>query len=313
MSEGTRAGFAAIIGAPNAGKSTLTNRLVGAKVSIVTQKVQTTRFPVRGVAMHDKAQIILVDTPGIFSPRRRLDRAMVRSAWGGAEDADLIVHLVDAVAELAAGEAGAKAADKRSAVDVESIVKGLQDSNKKAILALNKIDGMRRDRLLGLAERLYATGVYSEVFMISAADGQGVDDLKKRLAVLMPEGPWLYPEEQTADLPARLLAAEITREKLFLRVHEELPYAAAVETTAFEERKDGSLRIEQTIYVERDSQRPIVLGANGQTLKWIGQKSREELTELLDRTVHLFLHVKVDERWADKREFYGDLGLDYDA
>ena len=313
MSEGTRAGFAAIIGAPNSGKSTLTNRLVGAKVSIVTQKVQTTRFPVRGVAMHDKAQIILVDTPGIFSPRRRLDRAMVRSAWGGAEDADLIVHLVDAVAELAAGEAGAKAADKRSAVDVESIVKGLQDSNKKAILALNKIDGMRRDRLLGLAERLYATGVYSEVFMISAADGQGVDDLKKRLAELMPEGPWLYPEEQTADLPARLLAAEITREKLFLRVHEELPYAAAVETTAFEERKDGSLRIEQTIYVERDSQRPIVLGANGQTLKWIGQKSREELTELLDRTVHLFLHVKVDERWADKREFYGDLGLDYDA
>lgn len=313
MSEGTRAGFAAIIGAPNAGKSTLTNRLVGAKVSIVTQKVQTTRFPVRGVAMHEQAQIILVDTPGIFSPRRRLDRAMVRSAWGGAEDADLIVHLVDAVAELAAGEAGAKAADKRSAVDVESIVKGLQDSNKKAILALNKIDGMRRDRLLGLAERLYATGVYSEVFMISAADGQGVDDLKKRLAELMPEGPWLYPEEQTADLPARLLAAEITREKLFLRVHEELPYAAAVETTAFEERKDGSLRIEQTIYVERDSQRPIVLGANGQTLKWIGQKSREELTELLDRTVHLFLHVKVDERWADKREFYGDLGLDYDA
>lgn len=313
MSEGTRAGFAAVIGAPNAGKSTLTNRLVGAKVSIVTQKVQTTRFPVRGVAMHDTAQIVLVDTPGIFSPRRRLDRAMVRSAWGGAEDADVVVHLVDAVAELAAGEPGAKAADKRSAADVESIVKGLQDSNKKAILALNKIDGMRRDRLLGLAERLFATGVYSEVFMISAADGQGVDDLKARLAALMPEGPWLYPEEQTADLPARLLAAEITREKLFLRVHEELPYAAAVETTAFEERKDGSLRIEQTIYVERDSQRGIVLGANGQTLKWIGQKAREELTELLDRTVHLFLHVKVDERWADKREFYGDLGLDYDA
>jgi GTPase len=313
MSEGTRAGFAAVIGAPNAGKSTLTNRLVGAKVSIVTQKVQTTRFPVRGVAMHETAQIVLVDTPGIFSPRRRLDRAMVRSAWGGAEDADVIVHLVDAVAELAAGEAGAKAADKRSAADVESIVKGLQDSNKKAILALNKIDGMRRDRLLGLAERLFATGVYTEVFMISAADGQGVDDLKARLAALMPESPWLYPEEQTADLPARLLAAEITREKLFLRVHEELPYAASVETTAFEERKDGSLRIEQTIYVERDSQRGIVLGANGQTLKWIGQKAREELTDLLDRTVHLFLHVKVDERWADKREFYGDLGLDYDA
>jgi len=309
----TRAGFAAIIGAPNAGKSTLTNRLVGAKVSIVTQKVQTTRFPVRGVCMAGEAQIILVDTPGIFSPRRRLDRAMVRSAWGGADEADAIVHLVDSVAELAAVEPGAKSADKRSAIDVATIVEGLQRSGKKAILALNKIDGMRRDTLLALAQRLFETGVYSEVFMISAADGQGVDDLKARLAELMPESPWLYPEEQTADLPARLLAAELTREKLFLRVHEELPYAAAVETTAFEERKDGSVRIEQTIYVERESQRPIILGKNGQTLKWIGQKSREELAELLDRPVHLFLHVKVDERWADKREFYGDVGLDFDV
>jgi GTP-binding protein Era len=309
----TRAGFAAIIGAPNAGKSTLTNRLVGAKVSIVTQKVQTTRFPVRGVCMAGEAQIILVDTPGIFSPRRRLDRAMVRSAWGGADEADAIVHLVDSVAELAAVEPGAKSADKRSAIDVATIVEGLQRSGKKAILALNKIDGMRRDTLLALAQRLFETGVYSEVFMISAADGQGVDDLKARLAKLMPESPWLYPEEQTADLPARLLAAELTREKLFLRVHEELPYAAAVETTAFEERKDGSVRIEQTIYVERESQRPIILGKNGQTLKWIGQKSREELAELLDRPVHLFLHVKVDERWADKREFYGDVGLDFDV
>ena len=309
----TRAGFAAIIGAPNAGKSTLTNRLVGAKVSIVTQKVQTTRFPVRGVCMAGETQIILVDTPGIFSPRRRLDRAMVRSAWGGADEADAIVHLVDSVAELAAVEPGAKSADKRSAIDVATIVEGLQRSGKKAILALNKIDGMRRDTLLALAQRLFETGVYSEVFMISAADGQGVDDLKARLAELMPESPWLYPEEQTADLPARLLAAELTREKLFLRVHEELPYAAAVETTAFEERKDGSVRIEQTIYVERESQRPIILGKNGQTLKWIGQKSREELAELLDRPVHLFLHVKVDERWADKREFYGDVGLDFDV
>jgi GTP-binding protein Era len=263
--------------------------------------------------MAGEAQIILVDTPGIFSPRRRLDRAMVRSAWGGADEADAIVHLVDSVAELAAVEPGAKSADKRSAVDVATIVEGLQRSGKKAILALNKIDGMRRDTLLALAQRLFETGVYSEVFMISAADGQGVDDLKARLAELMPESPWLYPEEQTADLPARLLAAELTREKLFLRVHEELPYAAAVETTAFEERKDGSVRIEQTIYVERESQRPIILGKNGQTLKWIGQKSREELTELLDRTVHLFLHVKVDERWADKREFYGDVGLDFDV
>jgi GTP-binding protein Era len=238
---------------------------------------------------------------------------MIRAAWGGAKDADVIVHLVDSVAELAAEEQGAKAADKRAAVDVESIVEGLKTSGQKAILALNKIDGMKRDTLLGLSKRLFDTGVYSEVFMISAADGNGVDDLKTRLAELMPENPWFYPAEQTADIPARLLAAEITREKLYLRVHEELPYAAAVETTAFEERKDGSARIEQTIYVERESQRPIILGKGGQTLKWIGQKAREELIELLDRPVHLFIHVKVDERWADKREFYGDVGLDFDA
>ncbi len=309
----TRAGFVAIIGAPNAGKSTLTNRLVGAKVSIVTQKVQTTRFPVRGVAMAGESQIVLVDTPGIFAPRRRLDRAMVRSAWGGAEEADTIVHLVDAQAELAAAEPGAKAADRRAAADVASIIEGLKGAGKQAILAINKIDGLKRERLLGLAQKLFDTGVYTEVFMISAADGSGVDDLKARLAELVPEGAWLYPEEQTADLPARLLAAEITREKLYLRVHEELPYAAAVDTTAFEERKDGAVRIEQTIYVQRESQKPIVLGKNGQTLKWIGQKAREELKELFDREVHLFLHVKVDETWADKREFYGDVGLDFDA
>lgn len=308
-----RAGFAAIIGAPNAGKSTLTNRLVGAKVSIVTQKVQTTRFPVRGVAIHGDAQIILVDTPGIFQPRRKLDRAMIRAAWGGAEDAEVIVHLVDSAAELAVSEGKGSPADRKAAIDVESIVEGLKASGKKAILALNKIDGMRRDTLLGLSQKLFETGVYSEVFMISAADGSGVDDLKARLAELMPESPWLYPAEQTADLPARLLAAEITREKLYLRVHEELPYSAAVETTKFEERKDGGVRIEQNIYVERESQRPIILGKGGQTVKWIGQKAREELCELLDRPVHLFLHVVVDEKWADKREFYGDVGLDYDA
>ncbi len=309
----TRAGFAAIIGAPNAGKSTLTNRLVGAKVSIVTQKVQTTRFPVRGVAIHGDTQIVLVDTPGIFQPRRKLDRAMIRAAWGGAEDAEIIVHLVDSVAELAAPTREGSPADRKAAIDVESIVEGLKASGKKAILALNKIDGMRRDTLLGLSQRLYDTGVYSEVFMISAADGAGVDDLKARLALAMPESPWLYPADQTADLPARLLAAEITREKLYLRVHEELPYSAAVETTKFEERKDGGVRIEQNIYVERESQRPIILGKGGQTVKWIGQKAREELCELLDRPVHLFLHVVVDEKWADKREFYGDVGLDYDA
>ncbi|CAN7305719.1 GTPase Era [Phenylobacterium sp. LjRoot219] len=309
----SRAGFAAIIGAPNAGKSTLTNRLVGAKVSIVTQKVQTTRFPVRGVAMAGDAQIVLVDTPGIFQPRRRLDRAMVRAAWGGAQDADAVVHLVDAAAELAVAEPGAKAADKRAAIDVESIVEGLKTSGRQAILALNKVDAVKRDKLLELSQRLFATGVYSEVFMISATTGSGVDDLKARLAELMPENPWFYPEDQTADLPARLLAAEITREKIYLRVHEELPYAAAVETTKFEDRQDGSVRIEQTIYVERESQRPIVLGKGGQTLKWIGQKAREELNVILDRPVHLFLHVQVDERWADKREFYGDVGLDFDV
>jgi GTP-binding protein Era len=309
----TRAGFAAVIGAPNAGKSTLTNRLVGAKVSIVTQKVQTTRFPVRGVSMAGESQIVLIDTPGIFAPRRRLDRAMVRSAWGGAADAEVIVHLVDVQAALAVDEGGGKAADRRAAQDVETIIEGLKAAGKTAILALNKIDGVKRERLLAVAQRLFETGAYSEVFMISAADGSGVDDLKARLAELMPEGPFLYPEDQTADLPVRLLAAEVTREKLYLRVHEELPYAAAVETTAFEEKKDGSARIEQTIYVERESQRPIILGKGGQTLKWIGQKSREELIELLERKIHLFLTVKVDDRWQERREHYAALGLDFDV
>ncbi|WP_346427361.1 GTPase Era [Caulobacter sp. 17J65-9] len=310
----TRAGFAAVIGAPNAGKSTLVNRLVGTKVSIVTQKVQTTRFPVRGVAIVGDAQIVLVDTPGIFKPRRRLDRAMVRSAWGGAEDAEAVVHLVDAQAELAVLDGkDASPADKRAHIDVESIVEGLKASGRKVILALNKIDGIKRDRLLALADTLFKAEVYDEVFMISAANGSGVDDLAARLAALMPDGPWLYPEDQSADVPSRVLASEITREKLYLRVHEELPYAAAVETTKFEERKDGSVRIEQNIYVERDSQRPIVLGKNGQTLKWIGQKSREELQELLDRPVHLFLHVQVNERWQDDRALYAQFGLEYDV
>ncbi|HRD29676.1 MAG TPA: GTPase Era [Caulobacter sp.] len=309
----TRAGFAAIIGAPNAGKSTLTNRLVGAKVSIVTRKVQTTRFPVRGVAMAGQSQIVLVDTPGIFTPRRRLDRAMVRSAWSGAEDADAIVHLVDVQAQLAAGEGKASGADKKAVQDVATIIEGLKGAGRQAILALNKIDGVKRDRMLAVAQALFDTGVYSEVFMISAATGAGVEDLRDRLAALMPEGPWLYPEDQTADLPVRLLAAEITREKLYLRVHEELPYAATVETTAFEERRDGSVRIEQTIFVEREGQRAIIIGENGQTLKWIGSASREELSDLLDRKVHLFLHVKVRENWADERDIYQGMGLEFDV
>ena len=309
----TRAGFVAIIGAPNAGKSTLTNRLVGAKVSIVTQKVQTTRFPVRGVAMAGEAQIILLDTPGIFTPRRKLDRAMVRSAWAGADDADAVVHLVDVQAELAVQDKTAKPADKRGVIDVQTIIENLQGSKKKVILALNKIDGVKRERLLAVSQALFETGVYTEVFMISAADGNGVDDLKARMAELMPEGPWLYPEDQTADIPARLLAAEITREKLYLRVHEELPYAASVDTVAFEEKRDGSVRIEQTIYVEREGQRAIIIGNNGQTLKWIGQKSREELAELFERKVHLFLHVRVRENWAEEREAYSAMGLDFDV
>ena len=308
-----RAGFAAIIGAPNAGKSTLVNRLVGAKVSIVTQKVQTTRFPVRGVAIEGSAQIVLVDTPGIFKPRRRLDRAMVRSAWSGAEEAEAVVHLVDVQAQMAVRGEGGAPADRKAVEDVDSIVAGLNGAGRKAILALNKIDGIKRDNMLAVADALFKTDAYSEVFMVSAANGSGVDDLKRRLAELMPEGHWLYPADQTADLPVRLLAAEITREKVYLRVHEELPYSAAVETTRFEERRDGGVRIEQTVYVERESQRPILLGKGGQTLKWIGEKSRTELAEILDRPVHLFLHVKVDDRWQDRRELYSDVGLDFDV
>ena len=309
----TRAGFVAVIGAPNAGKSTLVNRLVGQKVSIVTQKVQTTRFPVRGVAIEGEAQIVLVDTPGIFRPRRRLDRAMVRAAWGGAEDADAVVHLVDAEAELAAASEAGSAADRRAAEDVQTIVEGLKAAGRQAILALNKVDRVKREALLALAERLFGSGAYTEVFMISAATGSGVGDLKRRLAELMPEGPWLYPPDQVADLPERMLAAEITREKVYLRVHEELPYAAAVETAAFEARKDGSVRIEQTIYVEREGQRPILIGKGGRTLKWIGEAARTELAEILDRPVHLFLTVKVKETWAEERETYRGLGLDFDV
>ncbi len=309
----TRAGFVAVIGAPNAGKSTLVNRLVGSKVTIVTQKVQTTRFPVRGVAIEGESQIVLVDTPGIFRPRRRLDRAMVRAAWAGAEDADAVVHLIDAESELAAAGGSGKAADRRAAEDVRTATQGLKAAGRKAILALNKIDRVRREDLLALTQRLFESGAYEEVFMISALNGAGVDDLKRRLAGMMPEGPWLYPQDQSADLPARLLAAEITREKVYLRVHEELPYAANVETTAFEERKDGSARLEQTIYVERESQRAILIGKGGQTLKWIGEASRKELAEILGRPIHLFLVVKVRENWAEERSTYTDLGLEYDV
>ncbi len=313
----TTCGFVAIIGAPNAGKSTLVNQLVGTKVSIVTQKVQTTRFPVRGIAISGDCQMILVDTPGIFKPRRRLDRAMVASAWGGAEDADCIVLLVDAASHLAVKHPGvdvkATAADHKSVEDVDMIVQGLKENGTRAILALNKIDLMKSENLLAIADELYKEGVFDDVLMISADKGHGVKDLEKLLIKRMPEGPWLYPADQAADAPARILAAEITREKLFLRVHEELPYAAAVVTTEFKDLPDGSARIEQTIFVERDGQRAIVLGKGGQTLKWIGQKSREDLSKLLDRPVHLFLHVKVEERWSEDRALYAQFGLEYDS
>ena len=309
----TRAGFVAVIGAPNAGKSTLVNRLVGTKVSIVTQKVQTTRFQVRGVAMEGETQMVLVDTPGIFQPRRRLDRAMVQAAWGGAREADAVVHLVDAQAQIAVAEGKGRAADRKAVQDVAMIGEGLKASSRKAILALNKIDLLRRDSLLALTRSLFDPVIHDEVFMISAMSGAGANDLKQHLAGGMPKGPWFYPADQSADLPARLLAAEVTREKVYLRVHEELPYAAAVETTAFEERADGSARIEQTIYVERDGQRGILLGKGGATLKWIGKASREELGELLDRPVHLFLHVKVKATWAEDRGFFADMGLDFDV
>ena len=309
----SRAGFVAVIGAPNAGKSTLVNRLVGSKVSIVTRKVQTTRFPVRGVAIEGETQMVLVDTPGIFAPRRRLDRAMVRAAWGGAEDADVIVHLIDTEAFDHVTEGGARGADRLGVEDAQRIAEGLKAAGKRAILALNKIDMVKKERLLALTERLFEAELYTDVFLISAQGGGGVADLKRMLAERMPEGPWFYPADQTADLPVRLLAAEITREKVYLRVHEELPYSAAVETTKFEERPDGSARIEQTIYVEREGQRPILLGKGGATLKWIGKASREELIELLGRPVHLFLHVKVKFNWAEDRGLYGDVGLDFDV
>ena len=297
----TRCGFVALIGEPNAGKSTLLNRMVGAKVSIVTHKVQTTRARIRGVAMEGQSQIVFVDTPGLFRPRRRLDRAMVAAAWGGAADADVVVLLIEAHRGITDG--------------VRAILDTLTERKGKApvALAINKIDRVKAEELLALSKEMNEAFPFSETFMVSAEKGYGCADLKTWLATMLPESPWLYPEDQSADVPMRVLAAEITREKVYLRVHEELPYSAAVETTAFEDKADGSARIEQIIYVERESQRPIVLGKGGQTLKWIGQKSREELTELLDRPVHLFITVKVDPKWQDARALYAQFGLDFDV
>ena len=300
----TRSGFAAVIGAPNAGKSTLVNALVGSKVSIVTPKVQTTRMRVRGVAIRGETQIVFVDTPGIFKPRRRLDRAMVNAAWAGAGEADAILLLADAPA-LAANPEGL------AAQDTQSIIEGLKQSNRRAALVLNKVDGMPRADLLPLVERLNDAALFEQVFMISALTGDHVQDVAKWTAAKMPKGPWLYPPDQAADIPMRLLAAEITREKLYLRLHDELPYATTVETEKWEERKDGSVKIDQVIYVERDGQKAIVLGKGGRAVKAIGEAARKELEEMLGRRVHLFLFVKVRENWSDRREHYASIGLEY--
>jgi GTP-binding protein Era len=294
-----RCGFIALAGAPNAGKSTLMNALVGAKVSIVTPKVQTTRARVVGIGVEGAAQMIFVDTPGIFAPRRRLDRAMVAAAWTSVGDADLTVVLVDA--KRGAGE------------DTDRIVEGLEAAGQTAILVLNKIDLVRRETLLGLADKLNRTGVFSDVFMISALTGDGVADLKADLASRLPEGPWHYPEDQLSDMNDRLFAAEITREKAYLQLYQELPYALTVETENWEDFKDGSVRIDQVIYVETDSQKGIVLGKGGQRIKSIGAAAREELEQILGRKAHLRLFVKVREKWGDDPERYRDWGLDFNA
>lgn len=293
----TRSGFVALIGAPNAGKSTLLNRLVGAKVSIVSHKVQTTRAIVRGIATHGSAQIVFVDTPGIFKPRRRLDEAMVTTAWGGARDADIVCFLVDA-------ERGIRG-------DAEAILGNLAGVRQPKVLILNKVDRVKRETLLGLAAAANDKVGFDRTFMISALDGSGCEDLLDYLAGALPEGPWYYPEDQISDLPMRQLAAEITREKLFLRLHQELPYSSHVETEKWEEQKNGSVRIQQIIYVERDSQKKIVIGHKGETLRSIGEASRKEIGEILDQTVHLFLFVKVRENWGDDPERYREMGLEF--
>jgi GTP-binding protein Era len=295
--QATHSGFVALIGAPNAGKSTLVNQLVGTKVSIVTHKVQTTRAIVRGIATHGAAQIVFVDTPGIFRPRRRLDRAMVSTAWGGAKDADLVLVLIDA-------ERGIKG-------DAEAILDSLAGVRQPKALVLNKVDRVRPENLLKLAAAANEKAEFERTFMISALTGSGCRDLLDWLAQRLPEGPWYYPEDQISDLPMRQLAAEITREKLYLRLHQELPYSSHVETEKWEENKDGSVRIEQVIYIERGSQKRIVLGHKGETIRAIGEAARKEIGEILEQKVHLFLFVKVRENWGDDPERYREMGLDF--
>jgi len=295
--QATRCGFVALIGAPNAGKSTLLNALVGSKISIVTPKVQTTRALIRGIAMQGAAQLIFVDTPGIFAPRRRLDRAMVGSAWGSTQDADVVALLIDS--------------QKGVREDEEAILRGLAEVRARKVLALNKIDLIEKSKLLALAQSLNERTSFEATFMISARSGDGVGDLKAYFAAHVPPGPWLYPEDQISDAPLRQLAAEITREKLYLRLHQELPYQSTVETEVWKELKDGAVRIEQTIYVERESQRKIVLGKSGQTIKAIGAAARADIAAAIEHPVHLFLFVKVREGWGDDPERYREMGLEF--
>jgi len=293
----SRCGFVALIGAPNVGKSTLVNALVGTKVSIVTPKVQTTRTLIRGIAVDGPAQLILVDTPGIFAPRRRLDRAMVGTAWGSARDADICALVVDS-------RKGVEDED-------EAVTGGLAEVRAAKLLVLNKVDVVAKPALLALAQTLNERAAFAAIFMISALTGDGVADLKRWLGAHVPAGPWLYPADQIADAPLRQLAAEITREKLYLRLHQELPYQSTVETEVWKELKDGSVRIEQTIYVERESQRKIVLGKGGQTIKAIGAAARADIAVAIEQPVHLFLFVKVREGWGDDPERYREMGLEF--
>jgi len=298
----TRCGFVAIIGAPNAGKSTLINALIGEKVSIVTRKAQTTRSTVRGVLTRGQAQIVFVDTPGLFTPKRRLDRAMVASAWGAAADADALMLIIDARKE--AGESGLTE-------ETQSILSTLSEARKPRLAILNKIDLVERPKLLELAARLNAALAFDETFMVSAATGDGLDRLLDRLAAMIPPGPWLYPEDQIAEAPIRSLAAEITREKLIERLHDELPYQATVETDEWKDQPDGSARIEQTVFVARESHRKIVLGEGGRTIKAIGTAARKDIAQAHGAPVHLFLHVKVREKWLDDPERYRAMGLEF--
>jgi GTPase len=293
----TKSGFVALLGATNAGKSTLVNRLVGTKVSIVSHKVQTTRALIRGIVTKDSTQIVLIDSPGIFTPKRRLDRAMISTAWQGAGDADIILFIVDA--------------ERGFTGDAKAILESLKDKKQRVVLVLNKVDRLDPPRLLQLTTEANAVTQFERTFMISALNGSGCDDLLVWLAGALPEGPWFYPDDQVTDLPMRSLAAEITREKLFERLHQELPYASHVETEKWEEMKNGDVRIQQVIYVQRDSQKKIVLGHQGATIKAIGQAARHELAEILEQKVHLFLFVKVRENWGDDPERYREMGLTF--